>query len=252
MTSPPASAVQMLRTNSLAQVFQDVITVILRTRFNVQRWDQADRMRTAVRKMVAAGAQTVRNLGYSDEITQMALYAIVGFLDESVLNSNDPVFADWSRRPLQEELFGDQLAGEKFFRHIAELLNRTESTEVADILELHCLCLLLGFRGRFAFGDASEIHTILHRIREKIVRIRGPFALAHQIETPLVPKVATSDRWVRNLSLAAIFLAVACLAAYLGFFFLLKQSLDTAAQTEVNHTDTLLTVANRQQPVIPV
>ena len=163
MTSPTASAAQKTRTNSVALAFQDVITVVLRTRFNVQRWDNADRMRAAVRQMIASSAQTVRSLGYSDETTQMALYAVVGFLDESVLNSNDPVFADWSRRPLQEELFGDMLAGEKFFRHVAELLNRTDSAEVADILELHCLCLLLGFRGRFAFGDASEIHAIIGR-----------------------------------------------------------------------------------------
>jgi type VI secretion system protein ImpK len=236
MNTPPASAVSGLRTNNLALAFQDVFTVVLRTRFNVQRWDRADRMRTAVRQMIASATQNVRSLGYSDETTQMTLYAIVGFLDESVLSSKDPVFTDWSRKPLQEELFGDQLAGEKFFRHVAELLNRPESSEVADVLELHCLCLLLGFRGRYAFGDASEIHTILRRIREKIVRIRGPFALVRQVEAPAVPKAPTSDRWVRNLSVAALVLAVVCLVAFFGFLFLLRQSVNGGAQAVAIHT----------------
>jgi type VI secretion system protein ImpK len=220
----------MLRTNSLALAFQDVFTVVLRTRFHVQRWDNAERMRVAVGQMIASATQKVRSLGYSDESTQMTLYAIVGFLDESVLGSKEAVFADWSRKPLQEELFGDQLAGEKFFRNVADLLNRQESSEVADVLELHCLCLLFGFRGRYAYGDASEIHTILRRIREKIVRVRGPFALVRQVEVPPVPKAPTSDRWVRNGSIAAIVLAILCLVAYLGYRLLLNPSSDSSAQ----------------------
>lgn len=241
MNTPPASAVSVLRTNSLALAFQDVFTVVLRTRFNVQRWDSADRMRVAVRQMIASATQNVRALGYSDETTQMTLFAIIGFLDESVLSSKDPVFTDWSRKPLQEELFGDQLAGEKFFRHVAELLNRPESAEVADTLELHSLCLLLGFRGRYAFGDASEIHVILRRIREKIVRIRGPFALVRQVEAQAVPKVPTSDRWVRNLSVATIVLAIICLVAFFGFYFLLSQSLSSGAQAVVVYSQQPLT-----------
>jgi type VI secretion system protein ImpK len=133
-------------------------------------------------------------------------------------------------------LFGDALAGEKFFRNVADLLNRPESFEIADILELHCLCLLLGFRGRYAFGDASEIHTILRRIREKIGRIRGPFTLVRQIEAPAIPKAPTGDRWVRYGSLAAIVLAILCLAAYFSFRFLLTTSVNSAAQPVAIHT----------------
>jgi type VI secretion system protein ImpK len=241
MSTAPAPIGPILRTNSLALAFQDVFTVVLRTRFNVQRWDRADRMRSAVQQMIASATKNVRALGYSDETTQMTLYAIVGFLDESVLSSKDPVFADWSRRPLQEELFGDMLAGEKFFRNVAELLNRPESSEVADILELHCLCLQLGFRGRYAFGDSSEIHTILRRIREKIVRIRGPFAMSRQVESPVVPKAPTSDRWIRNLSVTAIILAVVCLACCLGFRLLLGVSANNSAQTSAVSTQRSLT-----------
>jgi type VI secretion system protein ImpK len=237
----------MQRTNNLALAFQDVFTVVLRTRFNVQRWDRADRMRAAVRQMISVATQKARALGYSDESAQMALYAIVGFLDESVLGSKDPVFADWSRQTLQEEITGDQLEGERFFRRVADLLNRPETSEVADVLELHCLCLLLGFRGRYAYGqNASEIQAILRRIREKIVRIRGPFALVRQAEAPVVPKAATRDRWVHSLALAAIVLAVVCILAYLGYFFLLNQSASNAGQAAMDRAgQTLAEVVSR-------
>jgi type VI secretion system protein ImpK len=225
------SANEILRMNSLALTFQEVFTIVLRTRFSVQRWDTADRMRGAMRQQIAAAAQNVRALGYSDESTQMALYAMIGFLDESVLNSKDPVFADWARRPLQEEMFGSQLAGEYFFRHVAELLNRPESSEVADVLELHCLCLLLGYRGRFAYGDASEIDNIIRRIRDKIVRIRGPFAIVRTKPAASVTPPESKDEWVSRLTIARAVLAAVFVIAYLGYFAVLLQSMPPVVHT---------------------
>ena len=169
-------------------------------------------------------------MGYSDEVSKMAIYAMIAFLDESVLNSKDPVFADWARRPLQEEMFGGHFAGEYFFRNVTDLLSRPESTETADALELHALCLQLGYRGRFAFGDTSEIDSILHRIRDKIMRIRGGYALFRPAEPPAVPPVAASDPWVRRLQFAAIALAVLTLLAYIGYLLILSQSMPTTAR----------------------
>src|ERR1039457_4440907 len=231
MTSPPASAPQeMMKTNNLALAFQEVFTVILRTRFFVQHVENADSFRATLRKMISAAVKDASTMGYSDEASKMAIYAMIGFLDESVLNSKDPTFADWARRPLQEEMFGGHVAGELFFRNVTELLNRPESAEVADVLELHALCLLLGYRGRFAFGDASEIHSILHRIREKIARIRGAYALFRPAETPAAPPAPRRDPWVRRLALTTILLAVLTLLAYIGYELILGQSIPTSAQ----------------------
>jgi type VI secretion system protein ImpK len=225
----PASAPPEIRTNNLAMAFQEVFTVILRTRFFLQRVENADAFRATLRKMISAAVKDAGALGYSDEASKMAIYAMIGFLDESVLNSKDPTFADWARRPLQEEMFGGHFAGEYFFRNVTELINRPESAEVADVLELHALCLLLGYRGRFAFGDASEIHTILQRIREKINRIRGSYALFRPVETPSAPPAAKKDPWVSRLAIAAILLAVLTVLAYAGYVIILGQSLPTAA-----------------------
>lgn len=208
MTSPPLPSIPVARTNSLALSFQDVVTVILRMRYGVQRVSDAAGFRASIRKMILAAVQEVRGLGYTDASSHMALYAIIGFLDESVLNSGDPTFADWSRRPLQEEMFGGHFAGEVFFKQVADLLNAPESTEVADTLELHALCLLLGYRGRYAFGDHGEIHGILSRIRDKIVRIRGPLALARLAQAPEVKVTARRDKWLTGLWITAAALAV--------------------------------------------
>ena len=225
MTSASPITSRQMRTNSLSLAFQEVLTVIVRTRFSVQRVENADAFRATLRKMISAAVKESSALGYSDEASKMAIYAIIGFLDESVLNSKEPAFADWARRPLQEEMFGGHFAGEYFFRNVTDLLNRPESGEVADVLELHALCLLLGYRGRFAFGDASEIHTILRRIYDKIAATRGGPELFRPTETPAAPLAVRRDPWVRRLTLTAILLAVFTVLAYFGYVFALAQSM---------------------------
>ena len=221
----PAVTPAPLRSNSLAFAFQDVITVIVRVRYRTQRVADATAFRDNIRKMIAAAATESRRLGYSDATTQMALYAVVGFLDESVLNSQDPTFADWLRRPLQEELFGGHFAGEYFFRHVNELLNQPESQEGADSLELHATCLLLGYRGKFAFGESGEIYNLLRRIRERIDRVRGPAALCRVAPAAAVAAPPRGDPWVRRLSVACVLIAAVCLVAFAAFWFLLDGKL---------------------------
>lgn len=228
-TPPPP-----LRANSLALAFQDAITVILRVRYRTQRVADANAFRESIKKMILAAAQEGRNLGYKDETTKMALYAIVGFLDESVLNSQDPTFADWPRRPLQEEMFGGHFAGEYFFRHVNELLNQPDAPEVADALELHAVCLLLGYRGKYAFGDASgEIQSILRRIREKIGRIRGQLLICRVATAPEVAQARTGDPWITRLLLLTAAMVLLVLLAFGGYWFLLSSTLSSVRTASV-------------------
>ncbi len=231
--TPSDALTQVARTNNLALCFQDAITVILRMRYGAQRVADATGFRANIRKMIATAVQEVRGLGYSDASSHMALYAIIGFLDESVLNSQDPAFADWARRPLQEEMFGGHFAGETFFRQVADLLNAQESPEVADVLELHALCLLLGYRGKYAFGDRGEIHAILSRIREKILRIRGPLAISRIEQVPDIQFATKRDPWIMSLWVAAAVLFVVTLAAFAIYTITLGSGVSSIQQSAV-------------------
>lgn len=209
------------RTNSLAYAFQEVLTAILRIRFQRQQVQDSESFRAQIRRSLQGAMQDARTLGYSNEIVQTAVYATVAFLDESILNLQNPVFADWSRRPLQEELFGNHTAGEVVFRNFRDLLSRENQTEVADALELHCLCLMLGYRGRFAFGDTGEFHQLLRQAREKIARIRGNAQFLSAAPPPEVRQVARTDPWSRRLMFTAAALALLTVIAFAGFEFTL-------------------------------
>jgi type VI secretion system protein ImpK len=188
------------RTASLASTFQEVLTAIVRVRFRLQNVQDAQGFRAQIRQSLQGTMQQARTLGYSSESVQMAVFAAVAFLDESILNLQDPVFADWARRPLQEELFGGHLAGETFFRNLRAYLAQQDSTEVADVLELHCLCLLTGYRGRYALGDSGELYSMLRLRPAPAVAARGGF-----------------DRWSRRLLWTTCILAALAAVAFSGY-----------------------------------
>ncbi|HTW79788.1 MAG TPA: DotU family type IV/VI secretion system protein [Terracidiphilus sp.] len=209
------------RVNNLALSFQEVLTAILRVRFQRQQVQESESFRTQMRRSLQSAMQDARALGYPSETVQMAVFATVAYLDESVLNLQSPVFADWARRPLQEELFGGHLAGEAFFRNLQALLSAQDSAETADTLELHCLCLQMGYRGRYALGGSGELYQTLRAAREKIERIRGAARLMPAVPAPDVPPTRTRDPWTRALLVSACVLAGLVVIGFGGYEILL-------------------------------
>jgi len=206
------------RTASLASAFGEVLTAIVRVRFQLQAVADAELFRLQVRQSLQAPMQQARALGYAGEAIQGAVFALVALLDESVLNLQDPVFAQWARRPLQEELFGGHLAGETFFRNLREYLAQPDSAQLADVLELYCLCMLLGYRGRYALGGGGELHALLREARGRIERIRGNARLVPEVVLPAVGSgVPSANRWNRSLFWTAGVLFCLVLLAWVGY-----------------------------------
>ena len=222
------------RVNSLSFAFQEVLTAILRVRFQRQQVQDSESFRAQIRRSLQAAMQEAKSLGYSSETVQMGVFAAVAYLDESVLNLQSPVFADWARRPLQEELFGGHLAGETFFRNLRALLGQQDSAEVADALELHCLCLQMGYRGRYALGDAGELHQLLRQAREKIQRIRGQAHLLPAMPAPEVRPTRAKDAWSRSLLITACVLAGLTVLAFGGFEIALGSGVSQVQNTSLN------------------
>jgi type VI secretion system protein ImpK len=221
--APPAPP-EPKRADNLPLVFQEVFTVIVRMRAQRQRVGEPEAFRSQMRAALKAAEQEGLRRGYTLEDLRVATFAVVAFLDETILNSQNPVFADWPRMPMQEELYGVHIAGEIFFRNLERLLGRQDSEALADLLEVHQLCLLLGFRGRFSASGIGEIRAILSQIEEKIRRIRqGVAPPIAQIEPQVVKP--PSDRWITILKWVAI--GTGSLAIVL--FIIFKLALGSAA-----------------------
>lgn len=158
----------------LAVTFQEPLTTVARLRANKQVATDAEAFRLRIKQVLASAEQDARAAGYGADDVRFALFAIIAFLDETVLNSGQPMFAQWSSRTLQEEVFGVHMAGELFFQYLQQLMTRQDSPDLADVLEVYSLCLLLGFKGRYSrTHDGGEIPLLVRQLGEKVTRIRG-------------------------------------------------------------------------------
>ena len=211
---------------NLALELQEVLTIIVRLRYNRQAVTDPTSFRAEMKKHLRVAEQQARARGYGADDVKNAIFAVVAFLDESVLSSRNPAFADWPRLPLQAEWFGHQLGGELFFQELQKVLNRPDTSEVADLLEVYALCMLLGFKGRFASAGSATLGGVSGDLRqmqiatqEKIRRIRSSSAsLSPRGTIPAdAVRLVQSDPWSRRLLIAMI--ATVTVTVVVGILF---------------------------------
>ncbi len=206
------------RPENLPLIYQEVLTAVVRLRAGRQNVGDAEAFRHHTREALKTAASQALAAGYAAEDVKFATFAAVAFLDESILNSQIPIFADWLRKPLQEELFGIHIAGEVFFQNLQQLLGRQDSQDLADLLEIHRLAMLLGFSGRYSAGNRGELAQTIAMTREKIQRVRGAFGpLSPGWSPPAEALAVRGDPWVRKLAAIAIVCAAVTLLLFAGY-----------------------------------
>lgn len=213
------------RMENLAFVFQELLTVGERLRSYRQQVSDAYSFRAQLWAGVKQADEEGRRRGYSADDIELAIFAVVAFLDESILNLRSPIFADWPRQPMQEERYGHHIAGEIFFQNLQKLLGRTDSHELADLLEVYYLCLLLGFAGRYSLGGRGDLRAIIMQTADKIQRIRqtgGELTPFWRLPQEAAPKTGM-DPWVRSLMIGA----AACVVLTIVLFALYTMSLNS-------------------------
>ena len=227
------------RLHSLASCYENALTTSVRLEtMPRETLPSVEMFRENIKAALRGSLEQGKRLGYTNEANQTAFFAMVAFVDESVLRLQHPGFASWAQRPLQEELFGHARAGEIFFDYLRGLLGREDSEETADALEVYTLCLLLGFKGKYALSvgegalygqmrtggrPTGELDSLVRQMREKIGRIRGQaLFLRAEAQPPEVKQTVAGDRWSRGLGIAALCLLLLVLLAYGGFWLVLS------------------------------
>jgi type VI secretion system protein ImpK len=102
-------------------------------------------------------------------------------------------------------------------------MQRNESQDMGDLLEVYQLCMLLGFAGKYSMAGRGELQARIQTTGEKIARIR-------QSSTELSPAwmapndavaSAGSDPWVKRL----IYMTAGVLLITLILFVVYKMNL---------------------------
>lgn len=220
MSTPPLSPKSSYRGSSpsldrrgwtVAISFQEVFTAVERLRYNRQAVTSAESFRSQMMQALATAEQDGRARGYPPEDVSQAKFVLVAFLDETAHSC----LPHW--RSVQLELYGHQLAGEVFFQELQKTLNRSDSPETADLLEVYFLCLLLGFKGRYAAG--GDLRSVMGVVQEKIRRIRGtPPALSPRGGLPAdAVRLVQSDPWLKRLTIGTVVIFATAAVLFLIF-----------------------------------
>ncbi len=217
-----------MRPENLALVFQELLTVGERLRSNRQAVSDAPTFRGQIWEAVKMADREARSCGYASEDIELATFAAIAFLDESILNLRHPIFADWPRQPLQEERYGHHVAGEIFFQNLQKLLGRTDSRELGDLIEVYYLCLLLGFAGRYSLGGRGDLRGVMQQTAEKLQRIRQiPAQLSPNAAVPPdAARTGQGDPWVKRLAMGAVASFLLTAALFILFYVLLGSGVE--------------------------
>ena len=156
---------------SLALLYQGVLTGIVRVQSGRQPILHAPAFRKRMKDAFLQIERDATRLNFSLDDVREANYAVVAFLDETVLTSRDPARANWSS--LQADMFERAIAGDSVFEQISRLEQRHDSPHLAELLEVHVLCLLLGYQGRYGIESKGELDATTRGILQRIARIRG-------------------------------------------------------------------------------
>lgn len=164
-------------------------------------------------------------------------YALVALLDETVLSSPGACRDYWITRPLQLDIFGDNIAGEEFYRKLKKLL--LSPGKNLEVLEVYYLCLSLGFEGKYRISDTAERIELIQNLGQKIRSMRmssscglSPHGMVTGIETFPKAEFSLFPLWVSALILVSA-LSLFCSVIYMSIHEKMK-SLIEALERMVN------------------
>jgi type VI secretion system protein ImpK len=194
---------------TLAIALQEAFTSVARLRANKQIATDAESFRTRIKQVLSTAEQEAKTAGYSADYTRYALFALIALLDETILNCGQAMFANWPLKPLQQEVFGVHMAGELFFQYLQQLLTLPDTPDLADLLEVFNLCLLLGFKGRYAAAQGGDLNALSKKLTQRIHAARGKAIELSPRWRPSTGDIGKrKDRWVPRLAILATSLTI--------------------------------------------
>jgi type VI secretion system protein ImpK len=139
------------------------------------RWQQtsgdSDALTHRIEEMLERIEERLRVAGLAQSDVLDVVFALVAFLDESVVCSEWEYKSEWRSSPMQFRRFGRDDAGEEFFARLNSI--RGERIVRTDVLLIYYLCLTLGFKGRYALLPEREWEGLRMDVGAQLRRIEG-------------------------------------------------------------------------------
>ena len=191
--------------NDLITFAGPVLDLILRLKAGIVA--PSNDLRPKVASMLEDFEKRAERYRFNHKIVQVSKFALAAFVDETVLMNNFPMRDQWEKYALQLEYFGEQLAGNKFFEKLQAMLGQIEVTK--DAVEVYYVCMLLGFKGRYAVYEQEKLLAIMQQTANALVKAGkivpvelSPHWLAN--DQPEPPKKRNMPVWAKLTALGGL------------------------------------------------
>lgn len=156
------------KVNPLREIFTDLIAYVIFFESNADKQPRdINDFREKILALVNAQEERAKSSGVPSEVFREARFAVLSWVDETILNSNWPHRAQWQH--LMLTYYKTLNAGEEFFRRLENL-----PSQANDVREIYYLCLSLGFEGRYAFGDSRrELKDMMQGLYKQLSSSNG-------------------------------------------------------------------------------
>ncbi len=130
-----------------------------------------DQFAAQVRRLLDNFERNARRMNTAIDDIYAAKYAFCAAVDETILSSDMVIREIWERAPLQLMLFGDQLAGENFYKELEAVRHRGQASVQA--LEVFYMCLITGFQGKYALESKEKLNYLIATLDKEIAHLKG-------------------------------------------------------------------------------
>jgi len=214
--------------NDLVRFAGPIFDLVLRLKAGIVQ--PSNDLRPKCAKLLDDFEKRAERYRFNHKIVRVSKFALASFIDEVVLTNSFPLKEEWEKYALQLEYFGEQLAGNKFFEKLEAMLKQMKVT--GDAVEIYYVCMLLGFKGRYAVYEQDKLLSVMQRTADALVKIGrikptelSPHWLAN--DQPEPPKKRGMPTWAKISAASGLGVAI---IIYMALFLVSSLHLNEALQ----------------------
>lgn len=219
------------RVRSLPDLAGSLFSLILSLRSSAA-YGREDELRGRIGDYLDRIDKEGREAGIAREDIEAAKFPMVAFIDETILNSDWEGRERWREHPLQLDLYGETVAGERFFERMDKIRQKGETK--AELLQIYWLCLVLGFEGKYKLIGKQKLASLVDEVRREL-----GFSASILGKSPISPHGRRRDagRGTREAGPPVLRIVAACaggLALLFVILFLLVEHAENGALQKLN------------------
>ena len=210
----------------LAEVFAPCFSLILKLR-ETDEFGDSDLLRNRTVELLKSAHENAMRKAIPMQDIKDARFAIVAFLDETIVGSSWSERASWITKPLQVQLYGEAVAGKEFFDRLERL--KADAAMRRDALDVYYLCLTLGFKGQYQMMGAAGQNELRTHIEDTYARLSATSRVSSEMLSPHgLPRdqIATEVKSKLPAWVVAVVAACVGLIVYIAFSIMMNGALN--------------------------